>query len=311
MSRIMLALGGNALGSSPQEQLQIVKKSASSVVDLIEQGHEVVVAHGNGPQIGMINLGMEVAAKNDERVEAMPLPESGAMSQGYIGYHLQSAIGSELRKRKISKEVATIVTQVLVDENDRSFQNPTKPIGAFYSKEQAEKLKAEKGYQMIEDSGRGYRRVVPSPKPLDIIEKKSVISLLNNDHLVITVGGGGIPVIQREGHLKGVEAVIDKDLASEKMAEIIDADFLFILTAVDRVCINFGKASEKELTEMSVEEAYNYINQDQFPAGSMLPKVKSAVKFVQSKAGRKSIIASLEKAEAALLGNSGTIVYAE
>ena len=311
MSRIMLALGGNALGSSPQEQLEIVKKSARSVVDLIEQGHEVVVAHGNGPQVGMINLGMEIAAQNDERVESMPLPESGAMSQGYIGYHLQNAIGSELRKRKINKDVATVVTQVLVNENDSSFKNPTKPIGAFYTEKQAERLQKEKGYQMIEDSGRGFRRVVASPEPVDIIEKNSVISLLNNDHLVITVGGGGIPVVKRGDYLEGVEAVIDKDLAGEKMAEVIDADFLFILTAVDRVCINFGKKTEEELAEMSVEEAYNYIEEGQFPAGSMLPKVKSAVKFVQSKSGRKSIIASLAKAEAALLGNSGTIVYAE
>ena len=184
MSRIMLALGGNALGSSPQEQLEIVKKSARSVVDLIEQGHEVVVAHGNGPQVGMINLGMEIAAQNDERVESMPLPESGAMSQGYIGYHLQNAIGSELRKRKINKDVATVVTQVLVNENDSSFKNPTKPIGAFYTEKQAERLQKEKGYQMIEDSGRGFRRVVASPEPVDIIEKNSVISLLNNDHQI-------------------------------------------------------------------------------------------------------------------------------
>lgn len=311
MSRIMLALGGNALGSSPQEQLKIVKESASSVVDLIEQGHEVVLAHGNGPQVGMINLGMEVAAQNDERVEAMPLPECGAMSQGYIGFHLQNAIGSELRKRKIDKNVATVVTQVLVDEADPSFENPTKPIGAFYNQEQAEKLKAEKGYQMIEDSGRGYRRVVASPEPVDIIEKNSVSSLLENNHLVITVGGGGIPVVKKGEYLEGVEAVIDKDLASEKMAEVIDADFLFILTAVDRVCINFGQDNEEELAEMSVKEASNYINEGQFPPGSMLPKVKSAVKFVESKAGRKAIIASLEKAEAALLGNSGTIVYTE
>ncbi|PUU94583.1 carbamate kinase [Halanaerobium sp.] len=309
MSRIMLALGGNALGNGPQEQLQIVKESARSVVDLIEQGHEVVIAHGNGPQVGMINLGMEVASQNDERVKAMPLPESGAMSQGYIGYHLQNAIGSELRKRQIDKNVVTLVTQVLVDENDDSFKNPTKPIGAFYSKEQAEKIKKEKGYKMIEDSGRGFRRVVASPAPVDIIEKNSVNSLLKNNHVVITVGGGGIPVAKKGYQLEGVEAVIDKDLASEKMAEIIDADFLFILTAVDRVCINFGKESEEELAEMSVEEANNYIKDNQFPAGSMLPKVKSAIKFVQSKTGRKSIIASLEKAEEALLGNSGTLVY--
>ena len=311
MSRIMLALGGNALGETPKEQLKIVKKSAQAIVDLIEQGHEVIVAHGNGPQVGMINLGMEIAAQNDKRVEAMPLPESGAMSQGYIGYHLQSAIGSEMKKRKIDKDVVTVVTQVLVDENDKSFNNPSKPIGSFYSKEEAERLAEEKGYQMIEDSGRGFRRVVASPRPIDIIEKNSVKALLNSNHLVITVGGGGIPVIQGENYLEGVEAVVDKDFAGEKMAEIIDADFFFILTAVDRVCINFGKATEKELAEMSVKEAQKYIGEGQFPKGSMLPKVKSAIKFVQSKTGRKAIIASLEKAEEALLGNSGTIIYTE
>lgn len=311
MSRIMLALGGNALGTSPREQLKIVKRSAASIVDLIEQGHEVVIAHGNGPQIGMINLGMKKAAQIDQRVKEMPLPECGAMSQGYIGYHLQNAVGSELRKRKIKREIAALVTQVLVAEDDPSFQNPTKPIGAFYNQKQAAELEAEKGYQMVEDAGRGYRRVVPSPEPLAIIEKNAVISLLENNHLVITVGGGGIPVIKKGDYLKGVEAVIDKDLASEKMAEDIEADFLFILTAVERVCLNFGKKEEKELAEMSVEEANKYLAEGQFPAGSMLPKVKAAVKFVQSKKGRKAIIASLEKAEAALLGKSGTLVYAD
>lgn len=307
----MLALGGNALGETPAEQREIVKKSAKIIVNLVEQGNEVVVAHGNGPQIGMINLGMEVAAQNDERVEAMPLPESGAMSQGYIGYHLQSAITSEFKKREINKDAVTLVTQVLVAENDDSFKNPTKPIGSFYTEEQAEKLEREKGYQMIEDSGRGYRRVVASPKPVDIVEKNSVLSLLKDGHLVITTGGGGVPVIKDGDYLKGVAAVIDKDFASEKMAEIIDADFLFILTAVDKVCINFGQESEQELEEISAKEARKYIKEGQFPPGSMLPKVKSALKFVESKKGRKTIIASLEKAEKALLGESGTLIYAE
>ena len=216
-----------------------------------------------------------------------------------------------MKKRKINKDVVTVVTQVLVDKDDESFNNPSKPIGSFYSKEEAEKLTEEKGYQMIEDSGRGFRRVVASPRPIDIIEKNSVKALLDSNHLVITVGGGGIPVIQGENHLEGVEAVIDKDFASEKMAEVIDADFFFILTAVDRVCINFGKKTEKELAEMSVKEAHKYMGEEQFPEGSMLPKVKSAVKFVQSKTGRKAIIASLEKAEEALLGDSGTIIYTD
>ena len=311
MSRIMLALGGNALGNNPQEQLDLVKETAKPIVDLIEDGHEVVVAHGNGPQIGMINLGMELASQNDDRIASMPLPECGAMSQGYIGFHLQNAIETEIKKRNVNKKVATVVTQVLVDNDDDAFKEPSKPIGDFYSKEQAEKLAAEKGYQMIEDSGRGYRRVVASPEPVDVIEKEAVFSLLDSNHLVITVGGGGIPVIEDNGDLKGAEAVIDKDFASEKMAEVIDADFLFILTAVDKVCLDFGKETERKISDMSVEEAREYIKDDQFPPGSMLPKVESAVKFVESGQAREAIIASLSKAKEALIGNSGTKVYSQ
>ncbi|MTI47433.1 carbamate kinase [Sporosalibacterium faouarense] len=309
MSRIMVALGGNALGKTPQEQLKLVKETAKSIVNLIEQGHEVIIAHGNGPQVGMINLAMEIASSTNETVSQMPFPECGAMSQGYIGYHMQNAIREELTKRSIDKSVATIITQVIVDENDEAFRKPSKPIGSFYSKEEAEKLINEKGYEMVEDSGRGYRRVVPSPKPVDIVEKDIVKVLVEKGQVVITVGGGGIPVVKQGSSLQGVPAVIDKDFASEKMAEIVDADYLFILTAVDRVAINFGKPNQIELKSISVEEAREYIDENQFAPGSMLPKVIAAIKFVESKQGRKAIIASLEKARQALLGESGTTIY--
>lgn len=301
MSRILIALGGNALGDTPKEQLEIVKETVKPIVDLIEKGHEVIIAHGNGPQVGMINLAFEDVP--------MPFPECTAMSQGYIGYHLQNAMLREFEKRSIKKNVITLVTQAVVDENDDSLKNPSKPIGKFYSKQESDKLEKEKGYIMVEDSGRGYRRVVPSPKPIDIIEKESIKSLINEGHIVITVGGGGIPVIKRDLGYEGIEAVIDKDFASEKIAELIDADFIFILTAVDRIAINYGKKDQIDLDKMSVDEAYKYIKENQFAPGSMLPKVLAAVKFTESKKGRQAIIASLDKAKEALIGESGTLVY--
>ena len=229
------------------------------------------------------------------------------MSQGYIGYHLQNAIGNELKQRGIEKEVSTIVTQVLVDENDPAFQNPTKPVGGFYDKEAAAKLMREKGYTMVEDAGRGYRRVVPSPKPIDVIEKKTVERLIAAGNVVITVGGGGIPVVRREdGLLYGTPAVIDKDYASEKLAELVDADILIILTAVEKVAINFKTPDEKWLTEMTVAEAEEYADQGQFAPGSMLPKVNACVQFAESKKGRVALITSLDKALQALNGETGT-----
>ena len=227
--RIVIALGGNALGSTPYEQLALVTETAKPIVDLIEQGNEVVIAHGNGPQVGMINLGMATAAEAGAIKSDMPFPECGAMSQGYIGYHLQNAIGNELAARGLQKDVATVVTQVLVDENDPAFQKPTKPVGAFYDKATAERIAAEKGYTMVEDAGRGYRQVVPSPKPVDVIEKNTVRALINGGCVVITVGGGGIPVVRRDGKLYGTPAVIDKDFASAKLAELVQADALVIL----------------------------------------------------------------------------------
>ena len=280
MSRIVIALGGNALGNTAKEQLELVTQTAKAIVDLIEQGNEVVIAHGNGPQVGMINLAMSTAAEAGAIKADMPFPECGAMSQGYIGYHLQNAIGNELASRGVNKEVATIVTQVLVDENDPAFQNPTKPIGAFYDKETADRIAAEKGYTMVEDAGRGYRQVVPSPKPVDVIEKNMVNSLISSGYVVITVGGGGIPVVRKDGKLYGTPAVIDKDFASAKLAELVHADALVILTAVDRVAINWGKPNQESLEKMTVAEAEKYCEEGHFAPGSMLPKVKAAISFV-------------------------------
>ena len=306
MAKIVIALGGNALGNTPEEQLKLITGTATSIVDLIEQGNDVVIAHGNGPQVGMINLGMSTAAEAGAIKAAMPFPECGAMSQGYIGYHLQNGIHNEMQKRGINKCVATVVTQVLVDEKDPAFQKPSKPIGAFYTKEQAEKIHEEKGYTMVEDAGRGYRQVVPSPKPVDVIEKEAVKTLISARHVVITVGGGGIPVIEKDGKLVGTPAVIDKDFASAKLAELIDADMLIILTAVDRVAINWGKPDQKSLEHMTVAEAEQYCKEGHFAPGSMLPKVQAAISFAKS--GHKTIIASLENAKDAIVGKSGTAV---
>ena len=305
--RIVIALGGNALGNTPYEQLALVTETAKPIVDLIEQGNEVVIAHGNGPQVGMINLGMATAAEAKAIKSDMPFPECGAMSQGYIGYHLQNAIGNELAARGMKKDVATVVTQVLVDENDPAFQNPTKPVGAFYDKQTAERIAKEKGYTMVEDAGRGYRQVVPSPKPIDVIEKNTVNALIKDGCVVITVGGGGIPVIRKDGKLYGTPAVIDKDFASAKLAELVQADALVILTAVDRVAINWGKPNQQSLDEMSVEEAEKYCAEGHFAPGSMLPKVKAAISF--AKAGGTAIIASLENAGKAVRGESGTVIH--
>ena len=306
MAKIVIALGGNALGNTPAEQLALVTGTAKPIVDLIEQGNQVIIAHGNGPQVGMINLGMSTAAEAGAIKSDMPFPECGAMSQGYIGYHLQNAINNELTARGIRKPVGTLVTQVLVDEADPAFQKPSKPIGAFYTKEAADKLAAEKGYTMIEDAGRGYRQVVPSPKPVDVVEKDMVNTLMDAGYVVITVGGGGIPVIRKDGRLVGTPAVIDKDFASAKLAELVKADKLVILTAVDRVAINWGKPDQKSLESMTVAEAERYCGEGHFAPGSMLPKVQAAMSFAQ--AGGEAIIASLEKAADALVGKSGTRV---
>ncbi len=310
MSKIMIALGGNALGNSPKEQLKLVKETAKPIVDLIEEGHTVVLAHGNGPQVGMINSAFETASNIDEKIPEIPFPECGAMSQGYIGYHLQNAIAFELKNRNIDKSVISLVTQVIVDENDEAFINPSKPIGGFYSKEEADKLAEEKGYVMVEDSGRGYRRVVPSPKPIDIVEKNIINDIVNNGHIVIAVGGGGIPTIKKGNELIGTPAVIDKDLASQKLAELLDCDALFILTAVEKVAINFGKPNQVNLDKITVSEALQYVHEGHFAPGSMLPKIQAAIDFAESKKGRTAIISSLENAKKAILGETGTRIYA-
>ena len=308
LKKIVIALGGNALGNTPEEQLELVARTAKPIVDLIEQGNQVVIAHGNGPQVGMINLGMSSAAQANVIRASMPFHECAAMSQGYIGFHLQNRIGNELAARGLKKEIVTLVTQVLVNEDDPGFSNPTKPIGSFYSREDAERIEAEKGYRMVEDGGRGYRRVVPSPKPVDVIEKETVAELMESGSIVITVGGGGIPVIRKEGKLEGIAAVIDKDFASAKLAELIHADMLFILTAVDRVAINWGKPDQKALSQMTIREAEQYCREGHFAPGSMLPKVQAAVSF--AKTGGTATIASLDKAVLALKGISGTRIIA-
>ncbi|HEY8803762.1 MAG TPA: carbamate kinase [Clostridium sp.] len=314
MSRIVIALGGNALQANPKDttaeaQLVTARQTSEAIVDLIEEGHEVIVAHGNGPQVGQLVATYEAAASIHQNSPILPFPECGAMSQGYIGYHLQQSIRAEMRKRGINKEVATVITQVVVDINDPGFKNPTKPVGSFFTEEQAKKLMTEKGYIMKEDSNRGWRRVVASPIPKEIVEESIIKTLVDAGHIVITVGGGGIPVIDRgDGNLEGVPAVIDKDFASSKIAELLNADVFVILTAVEQVAINFGTPNQENLSKITVEEAKTYIEEGQFAPGSMLPKVKAALTFVEGKPGRMVVITSLEKAKEAIKGIAGTAI---
>ena len=308
--RIVIALGGNALGNNPEEQLELVKNTAKAIVELIKEGHEIMIGHGNGPQVGMINLAMEYASQEGANTPTMPFPECGAMSQGYIGYHLQQAIGNELKRENIDKCCVTVITQVVVDEHDPAFKNPTKPIGSFYTKEEAEKIEKEKGYTFVEDSGRGYRRVVASPKPVEIVESNVIEKIVATGNIVITVGGGGIPVIKtNNGELKGVPAVIDKDSSSAKLAQDLAADMLIILTAVEKVAINFNKPDQKDLSSMTLKECEKYISEGHFAKGSMLPKVEACKKFVEeSPKNAVAIITSLEKAAEAIRGETGTTI---
>ncbi len=307
--RLVIALGGNALGNTPKQQLELVKKTASTIVDLAEEGYDVVVGHGNGPQVGMVNLAFENSHNNSGSTPEMPFPECGAMTQGYIGYHLQQSIGRELKKRGIRKPVATVITQVEVDRNDPAFQNPTKPIGSFYLKEEAERIMEETGYSFVEDAGRGYRRVVPSPKPVSIVELETIERLVSEGCIVITVGGGGIPVVKSDGWFEGVAAVIDKDRASAKLALDLHADMLVILTAVEKVSINFNKPNQIDLDEMSLEQAEKYIEEGHFAKGSMLPKVESCIDYLEKMITGKALITSLEKAKDALQGKTGTVIH--
>ena len=309
--RIVIALGGNALGSNLPEQMIAVKETARAIADLVEDGHEVVIAHGNGPQVGMIQAAMAELTRSDpEKYVPCPLSVCVAMSQGYIGYDLQNALKEELLDRGIDRGVATVLTQVIVDADDPAFLHPTKPIGAFMTKEEADQMAKKWGYQMVEDSGRGYRRVVASPKPQAVVELSTIRALTDAGLIVVACGGGGIPVIAQEHHhLKGAAAVIDKDFASELLAEQLGADMLIILTAVEKVAVNFNKPDQKWLDELTPAQARQYIDENQFAPGSMLPKVQAAVKFAESKPGRTALITLLEKAREGIVGKTGTAVH--
>ena len=306
--RIVIALGGNALGNTLPEQMAAVKVTSKAIVDLIEEGCEVVVTHGNGPQVGMINNAMIALTHEDAQQPNTPLSVCVAMSQAYIGYDLQNALREELFNRGITDiPVATMITQVRVNEDDPAFNNPSKPIGKFFNEEQAKMMEEKYGYIMKEDAGRGYRRVVASPKPAEIIEIGTIRTMVESGDLVIACGGGGVPVVRdAHGDYYGVDAVIDKDFASACLAEAVGADYLFILTAVDHVCLNFGTPEQRALDELHVDEAETYLRAGQFGAGSMQPKVAAAVQFVRSGWRRRAVIASLEQAPAAMRGESGT-----
>ena len=305
--RIVIALGGNALGKNLAEQLQAVRETSKAIADLIEARHQVVIAHGNGPQVGMIQNAFAAYRRQEPSADAMPLSMCVAMSQGYIGYDLQNALREELLNRGIRKCVATVLTQVVVDGNDPAFRHPTKPIGAFMTREEAEKMAREKGWQVAEDAGRGWRQVVASPRPAAVTELAAVETLANAGTVVIACGGGGIPVTAEEGNrLRGAAAVIDKDFASELLAEELDADMLIILTAVEKVAVNFNKPNQKWLDSLTPEEARAYMAEGQFAPGSMLPKVEAAVKFAESRPGRTALITLLEKARDGIEGKTGT-----
>lgn len=311
MKKLVIALGGNALQeagkpATAQAQLEVVEKTSEYIADIVERGYEVIVAHGNGPQVGRIVIQNEVASAS---TPAMPFDVCGAMSQGMIGYHIQQGLSKVLRHRGINKNVVTVVTQVVVDKDDPKFKAPSKPIGPFYTEEEAKAIAEEKGYTMKEDAGRGWRRVVASPLPVEIVELDAVKTLNDAGFVVVTVGGGGIPVIRNDaGDLEGVAAVIDKDLASEKLARDMDADALVILTAVEKVSINFKKPDQKDLDRMSAAEAKQYIKEGHFAPGSMLPKIEAALNFVESKPGHIAIITSLDKAVDAIEGRAGTTI---
>ena len=299
MAKYVVSLGGNALGNNPIEQKQALIKVAEAITDLIMDNNEVAIVHGNGPQVGMINLAFETSKETPN----MPFPECGAMSEGYIGYHIQNALYNSFKENNVNKSVVTLITQVLVDPQDPLFLHPSKPIGSFYNKEQAEQINKEKGYIMKEDAGRGYRRVVPSPLPIDIIEKESIKSLLDNGQVVICAGGGGIPVINKDNKLEGVAAVIDKDYASAKLAELINADYLVILTAVDNVHLNHKQENEVILKEVSKADMAKYLKEGHFAKGSMYPKVEAALSFPHT-----AVIASLDNAKEAFRLKAGTII---
>ena len=305
--RIVVALGGNALGKTLRERMDAVNVTAKAIADLIEAGYEVVISHGSGPQVGTIQNAFAAYRREDETRETMPLSMCVAMSQGCIGYDLQNLIGEELDRRETGIHIATVLTQVVVDPNDPAFQHPSKPIGAFMTEEEAKKLHDETGVDVMEDAGRGWRQVVASPKPREIVEINTIRALLDGKHAVIAAGGGGIPVVwEGKYHLKGVSAVIDKDYASERLAEQLDADLFIILTAVEKVAVNFGKPDERGLDTLTPAEARRYIAQGQFAPGSMLPKIEAAIRFAESERGRTALITKLERAKDGIAGVTGT-----
>jgi carbamate kinase len=308
--RIVIALGGNALGNNLPEQMKAVKITSKAIVDLIEDGHEVVICHGNGPQVGMIQNAMTELTRSDpEKYIPCPLSVCVAMSQGYIGYDLQNGLREEMLNRGIDRGAATVLTQVEVDPNDPAFLNPTKPIGAFMTEAEARALEKERDYNIVEDAGRGWRRVVASPKPVNIVEIDTIRSLVDTDHVVVACGGGGIPVFKTEGnHLKGAAAVIDKDFAAALLARQLEADLLIILTAVEKVAIHFGKPDQQWLDRLTPDAARQYIQDGEFAPGSMLPKVEAALAFAESRPGREALITLLEKARDAIHGRTGTLI---
>lgn len=306
--KVVIALGGNALGKDVEEQKEAVAKTAKVIVDLAQQGLDIIVTHGNGPQVGMIQNAMDNLVVMHENYKQIPLPTSVAMSQGYIGIDLQNAIKYELYSRNIDGKVSTILSQVEVDKDDPAFENPTKPIGRFLTKEEAEENEAN-GVRCMEDAGRGYRVVVASPMPQRIRELETIKTLVNAGHIVITCGGGGIPVISENGKLVGVNAVIDKDNASSLLAAQLGADYLVILTAVEKVAINFGKENQEWLSDLTVDQAKEYIAQEQFAKGSMLPKIEAAIRFAESGEGRRTLITLLDKAAEGIDGKTGTVIH--
>lgn len=309
-SKIVIALGGNALqsGNGPataEAQLEVVRKTCEHIAQISDMGYELAIVHGNGPQVGRILLASETAK---EVTPAMPFDVCGAMSQGYIGYHLQQGLKHALNLRNRDIPVVTVATQVIVEENDPAFDDPTKPIGPFYTESEARDIVKEKGYIMKEDSGRGWRRVVASPVPRRIVEIDAVRHLWDSS-IVITCGGGGIPVVEKpDGTIEGTEAVIDKDFAAELLAEQVDADVLMILTEVERVSLNFNTPEQRDLSALNLADAARYCEEGHFAAGSMLPKVQAAMKFVRANPSKHAVITSLDKAIEALNGESGTVI---
>ena len=309
---VVVALGGNALGSSPEEQIQLVKETAKSIVDMVADGVNPIVTHGNGPQVGMINNAFDAASKDPaNKVPKMPFPECGAMSQGYIGFHLSQAIQNELKARGIKRGVANVTTQTVVDSNDPAFRNPTKPVGTFMTQEEAYSLAKKTGCTVKEDAGRGWRMVVASPQPVRIVESDVVRDLMDAGYVVVTTGGGGIPVVVEDSAFHGVPAVIDKDNSASMLATCFDADMLVILTAVEKVAINFGKPDQRDLDAITVPQAREYIKDGQFAPGSMLPKVEACIRYVEKNPDGRALITSLEAAAAGLRGETGTVIVSE